>query len=130
MPTSMALLLFMIQKAPPMIRIKTIISALSSKPSNNAEKSAMFAEYFTYLNESLMMTSRVPSPILTLLRSNWPPGMNHVKPQLKLLSQKQLRKYEGFCPFSLSVTLKKSYFMTKVKIYKELLQTKELKKGD
>ncbi|OPZ54033.1 MAG: hypothetical protein BWY89_01648 [Bacteroidetes bacterium ADurb.BinA012] len=47
MATSMALLSFMIQNAPPMMSMNTIMSALSTNPSNRAEKTCHVCGFFS-----------------------------------------------------------------------------------
>ena len=79
-PTSIALLLFIIQKAPPMIRIKAIIPACFSNPLKRAENTCHVCGLFaTSWNESFTITVRSTPLTSTDSRAYSPPGIIQVR---------------------------------------------------
>ena len=79
-PTLMALLLFMIQKAPPMIRIKAIIPACFSNPLKRAENTCHVCGLLaTSWNESFTITVRSTPLTSTVSRAYSPPGIIQVR---------------------------------------------------
>ncbi len=80
MATSIDLLSFIIQKAPPIISMKTMISALSTNPSKRAENTChVWGLLPVYPNDPGITTSLSTPLTVTDSLANSPPGMIHVR---------------------------------------------------